>query len=131
MPSSYCGIVGLKPTYGLVPIKGIFPLTLSLDHCGPMTRTVADNALMLNVMAGYEKYDITSVDHPKENYLSQLSQPIAGMRLGMPTGYFDDLDPEVSKAVMDAIALLAKITRGINDVNLPAVTHLSSLGTLG
>jgi aspartyl-tRNA(Asn)/glutamyl-tRNA(Gln) amidotransferase subunit A len=131
MPASYCGIVGLKPTYGLVPIKGIFPLTLSLDHCGPMTRTVADNALMLNAMAGYEKYDITSVDHPKENYVAQLSQPVAGMRLGMPTGYFDDLHPEVSKAVMDAIALLAKITRGINDVDLPAVTHLGSLGTLG
>ena len=131
MPASYCGIVGLKPTYGLVPIKGIFPLTLSLDHCGPMTRTVADNALMLNVMAGYDKYDITSVDHAKENYVAQLAQPVSGMRLGMPAGYFDNLHPEVAKAVYDAIALLGKLSKGVTDVNLPAVTHLASLGTMG
>ena len=131
MPASYCGIVGLKPTYGLVPIKGIFPLTLSLDHCGPMTRTVADNALMLNVMAGYDKYDITSVDHAKENYVAQLGQPVSGMRLGMPAGYFDNLNPEVAKAVYDAIGLLAKLSKGVTDVNLPAVTHLASLGTMG
>jgi aspartyl-tRNA(Asn)/glutamyl-tRNA(Gln) amidotransferase subunit A len=131
MPASYCGIVGLKPTYGLVPIKGIFPLTLSLDHCGPMTRTVADNALMLDVMAGYEKYDITSVDHPKENYSAQVGQSVSKMRLGMPVGYFDNLDPEVATAVQNAMALLAKLTKGINDVTLPAVTHLGSLGTMG
>jgi aspartyl-tRNA(Asn)/glutamyl-tRNA(Gln) amidotransferase subunit A len=131
MPASYCGIVGLKPTYGLVPIKGIFPLTLSLDHCGPMTRTVADNALMLGVMAGYDKYDITSVDHAKEEYLPQIAQPVSGLRLGMPTGYFDNVHPEVAKAVQDAIDLLAKLTRGVSDVNLPPVTHLGSLGTLG
>src|SRR3954469_13865601 len=69
MPASYCGIVGLKATYGLVPIRGIMPLTMSLDHCGPMTRTVEDTALMLNVMAGYEQLDITSVRHEKEDYV--------------------------------------------------------------
>lgn len=131
MPASYCGIVGLKPTYGLVPIRGIMPLTLSLDHCGPMTRTVEDNALMLNVMAGYDKYDITSVDHPKEDYLAQLSQPVSGFRLGTPVGYFDDLHLEVAKAVEAAIALLAKLTQGAEDVALPGVAHLGSLGTLG
>src|SRR5207249_8920465 len=60
IPASFCGIVGLKPTYGLVPIRGIVPLALSLDHCGPMTRTVEDTALLLTVMAGYDKLDITS-----------------------------------------------------------------------
>src|SRR5712691_2260282 len=59
IPASFCSIVGLKPTYGLVPIRGIVPLTLSLDHCGPMTRTVEDTALLLTVMAGYDKLDIT------------------------------------------------------------------------
>ena len=63
-PASYCSIVGLKPTHGLVPIRGIIPLVVSLDHCGPMTRTVTDAAMMLNVMAGYDRLDITSVEHP-------------------------------------------------------------------
>src|SRR5271168_2029233 len=66
-PSSYCSVVGLKPTYGLVPIRGIIPLTLSLDHCGPITRTVEDAAMILNVLAGYDKLDITSVEHAKED----------------------------------------------------------------
>jgi aspartyl-tRNA(Asn)/glutamyl-tRNA(Gln) amidotransferase subunit A len=131
MPASYCGIVGLKPTYGLVPIRGIMPLTFSLDHCGPMTRTVADNALMLGVMAGYDKLDISSVHHASEDYVSQLSQPVSALRLGMPAGYFDDLDPEVARAVEEAIALLAQLTRGAMDCSLPAVTHLGNLGTLG
>lgn len=131
MPASYCGIVGLKPTYGLVPIKGILPLTVSLDHCGPMTRTVKDTALMLNVMAGYDQYDITSVEHEKEDYVAQLSQPVSGFRLGLPVGYFDDLDPEVEAAVNKAIELLKRLTKGAEEVSLPAVTHLGSLGTLG
>jgi aspartyl-tRNA(Asn)/glutamyl-tRNA(Gln) amidotransferase subunit A len=131
MPASYCGIVGLKPTYGLVPIKGIMPLAVSLDHCGPMTRTVEDNAIMLNVMAGYDKYDITSVNHAKEDYVAQMSQPIAGFKLAMPVGYFDDVDPEVAKAVEDAIALLAKLTKGVSEGMLPGTTHLGSLSSMG
>lgn len=131
MPASYCGIVGLKATYGLVPIRGIMPLTLSLDHCGPMTRTVADTALMLNTMVGYDKLDITSVEHAKEDYVAQLAQPISGLRLGMPVGYFDGVNPEVAAAVESAVSLLAKLTRGVRDVALPGVTHLGNLGTLG
>ena len=131
MPASYCGIVGLKATYGLVPIRGVMPLTLSLDHCGPMTRTVADNALMLNAMAGYDRLDITSVMHAKEDYVAQLSQPVTGMRIGLPASYFDGLDPEVAKAVEAAVGVLAKLTAGTKDVSLPGVTHLGSLGTLG
>ncbi|MDB5988192.1 MAG: Amidase [Nevskia sp.] len=131
MPASYCGIVGLKPTYGLVPIRGIMPLTLSLDHCGPMTRTVEDNALMLGIMAGYDKLDITSVEHMKEDYLAQLAQPLNGLRLGLPVGYFDDLNPEVEKASNDAIALLGKLSAGLKDCTLPGITSLGSLGTLG
>lgn len=131
MPASYCGIVGLKPTYGLVPIRGILPLTVSLDHCGPMTRTVEDNALMLNVMAGYDKYDITSVDHAKEDYVAQLSQPVSGFKLGTPVGYFDDLQPDVAKAVDVAIALLATLTKGVSEVALPGISQLGNLGSLG
>ena len=131
MPASYCGIVGLKPTYGLVPIRGILPLTLSLDHCGPMTRTVADCALMLNSMAGYDRLDITSAEHGREDYVAALAQPVSGFRLGLPPSYFDGLDPEVEAAVNDAVALLAKLTKGSTEARLPSVTSRPSLGSLG
>src|SRR6266850_2575298 len=83
-PSSYCGIVGLKPTYGLVSIRGIVPLVVSLDHCGPMTRTVRDAALLLNALAGYDRLDIASVEHPAEDYVAALDKPVAGFKLGIP-----------------------------------------------
>lgn len=119
MPASYCGIVGLKATYGLVPIRGIIPLRVSMDHCGPMTRTVEDTALMLNVLAGYDKYDITSVEHPKEDYVAALKQPVSGLRIGLPAGYFDHVDPEVAAAVQAAIEVIAKMTKGVKEVSLP------------
>jgi aspartyl-tRNA(Asn)/glutamyl-tRNA(Gln) amidotransferase subunit A len=87
-PSSFCSVVGLKPTYGLVPISGIIPLSVSLDHCGPITRSVEDAALMLNYLAGYEKLDITSVEHAKKDYVAQMRQPISGLRLGIPRAPF-------------------------------------------
>jgi aspartyl-tRNA(Asn)/glutamyl-tRNA(Gln) amidotransferase subunit A len=123
MPASYCGIVGLKPTYGLVPIRGIIPLRVSMDHCGPMTRTVEDTAIMMNVLAGYDKLDITSVSHSAEDYVAALKQPVGGFRLGAPVGYYDHLDPEVSQAVNEALAVLTKLTKGVKEVSLPpAVT---------
>jgi aspartyl-tRNA(Asn)/glutamyl-tRNA(Gln) amidotransferase subunit A len=124
-PSSYCGVVGLKPTYGLVPIRGIVPLTLSLDHCGPITRRVEDAALLLNYLAGYEKLDITSIDHAKEDYVTQLKQPISGIRLGIPRApFFDWVDPDIGKAVEDAIGILSKLTKSTHDVVLPSVQDI-------
>ncbi len=87
-PASYCGVTGLKPTYGLVPIRGIVPLTLSLDHCGPIARSVEDAALMLNHLTGYDKLDITSVEHAKEDYVAGMKQPVGGLRLGIPRAPF-------------------------------------------
>src|SRR6266850_3057295 len=81
-PASFCSVVGFKPTYGLVSIRGIIPLTLSLDHCGPLSRTVEDAAMILNVLAGYDKLDIASVEHLKEDYVAGMKQPISGLRLG-------------------------------------------------
>jgi aspartyl-tRNA(Asn)/glutamyl-tRNA(Gln) amidotransferase subunit A len=130
-PASYCGIVGMIATYGLVPIRGIIPLTVSLDHCGPLTRTVADTAQILNILAGYDKLDITSIEHRREDYVAALQQPVNGFRLGTPAGHFDDLDPEVARATQDAIALLAKLTQGIKDVSLPSITSLPNLNSLG
>ncbi len=125
-PSSYCSTVGLKPTYGLVPIRGIVPLTLSLDHCGPLTKTVEDAALILNVLAGYDRLDITSVEHAKEDYASAMKQPIAGLRLGIPRApFFDMVDADVASAVDEAIGVLAKMTKSMKDVTLPPTGNLS------
>ena len=133
LPAAYCGVVGIKPTYGLVPIRGIVPLAVSLDHCGPITRTVRDAALMLNQMAGYDRLDITSVQHPKEDYVAALSQPVSGLRLGIPRApFFDQVDAETLQAVESAIAVLSKMTKGTRDVSLPSHSaytwlHLNSI----
>ena len=120
MPAAYCGIVGLKPTYGLVSIGGIIPRTYSLDHCGPMTKTVEDNAMLLNAMTGYDKYDVASVEHPKEDYVAAMKQPVNTMRLGIPRApFFDFLDPETEKAVDEAITVLTSLTKSVNDMYLP------------
>jgi len=128
-PSSFCSVVGLKPTYGLVPIRGIIPLVLSLDHCGPITRTVEDTAMILNVLAGYDRLDITSVEHPREDYVAGMKQPVSGLRLGIPRApFFDLLDADVAKLVEDAIAVLAKITKGAKDVSLPPTGNIALAG---
>src|SRR5580658_6350814 len=128
LPSAYCGVVGIKATYGLVPIRGIVPLAVSLDHCGPITRTVGDAALMLNQMAGYDKLDITSVQHPKEDYVAALKQPVSGLRLGIPRApFFDQVDADTSQAVEAAIAVLSKMTSSTKDVSLPSVAAYSWL----
>lgn len=128
-PAAYCAIVGLKPTYGLVSIRGIIPLTLSLDHCGPMTRTVRDAAMMLNVLAGYDRLDIASVEHGTEDYVGALEQPVSGLRLGIPRApFFDHLDADMARAVEQALAVLAKLTRHIKEVGLPPTSHIALPG---
>ncbi len=134
LPSAYCGTVGIKATYGLVPIRGIVPLAVSLDHCGPITRTVEDAALMLNTLAGYDRYDITSVQHAKEDYVAQLDQPLSGLRLGIPRApFFDKCDEDTAKAVEAAIAVLAKMTKSVKDVMLPSTAAFTwaSLNSIG
>ncbi len=112
-PSAWCGIVGIKPTTGLVSIRGIIPCVASLDHCGPMARTVEDVAMMLNSMAGYDNLDIFSVQHEKEDYFAALKQPVSGFRLGKPPEFYDHLEPEVASAVSTAIEVLTKLTAGV------------------
>jgi aspartyl-tRNA(Asn)/glutamyl-tRNA(Gln) amidotransferase subunit A len=129
IPAAFCGVVGLKATYGLVSIRGIIPLTFSLDHCGPIVRTVEDAGLMLNVLAGYDKLDTASTEHAREDYAAALKQPVSGFRLGIPRGpFFDLLDADVAKAVEEAIAVLAKMTRGAKEVTLPSVRDIVLAG---
>src|ERR1051326_1987209 len=128
MPAAYCSIVGLKPTYGLVSIRGIIPLTYSLDHCGPMTKTVQDAAIMLNHMAGYDSHDVASVEHSKEDYVESMKQPVSGFRLGIPRApFFDQLDEETAKAVEAAIGVLSKLTKTTVECHLPSTAGFDTL----
>jgi aspartyl-tRNA(Asn)/glutamyl-tRNA(Gln) amidotransferase subunit A len=113
VPSSWCGIVGIKPTTGLVSILGIIPCEASLDHCGPMARTVEDVAMMLTQMAGYDNLDIFSVQNPPEDYSKSMKQPVSGFRLGAPVEFYDHLEPEVAEGVSAACDVLTKLTKGI------------------
>ena len=125
-PASYCSIVGFKPTHGLVSIRGIIPLVVSLDHCGPMTRTVMDAAIMLNVLAGYDRLDIASVEHPAEDYVKAIAQPVASLRLGVPRGpFFDHLDADTAKAMDEALRVLGTLTRSTADTTLPTVRDIN------
>jgi aspartyl-tRNA(Asn)/glutamyl-tRNA(Gln) amidotransferase subunit A len=125
-PASFCSVVGLKPTYGLVSIRGIIPLTLSLDHCGPIVRTVEDAALLLNALAGYDKLDIASVEHRVEDYQAEMKQPVAELRLGIPRApFFDLVDADVAKSVDEALRVLGKLTKSTKDVTLPSTRDIS------
>ncbi len=120
-PAAYCGVVGFKPTYGRVSLRGIIPYAWSLDHCGPMARTVEDAAMVLQQIAGYDHIDIDSVDKPVANYLSGIGMPVSGFRIGIAPQFFDHLDDEVARAIDDAIALLNKLTKGSHEVSLPSL----------
>ncbi len=87
-PAAYCGTIGLKPTYGLVSRRGVFPLSTTLDHCGPLSWTVEDGAIALQVIAGYDPLDPASVDLPVPNYLDGLGQGVEGLRIGLPRHFF-------------------------------------------
>ena len=129
-PAAYCSVVGLKPTYGLVSIRGIVPLVPSLDHCGPMAKTVEDAALLLNALAGYDAADIASVEHPREDYLAALRQPVAGLRLGVArTPFFDLLDADVATTIAAALARMGTLMTAAPDVHLPDTGSFGFLGT--
>jgi aspartyl-tRNA(Asn)/glutamyl-tRNA(Gln) amidotransferase subunit A len=120
-PSAMCGVVGFKPTYGRVSIRGIVPLTWSLDHCGPIARRVEDITLMMPIMAGYDKLDLQSVDLPVPDYAKATSMSVAGFHLGVPRQFYDTLGDDVAQAVEDAIEVLNKLTKGSKDVEMPSV----------
>jgi aspartyl-tRNA(Asn)/glutamyl-tRNA(Gln) amidotransferase subunit A len=123
LPASHCGIVGLKPTYGLVSIRGVVPLSWSLDHVGPMARSVADTALLLQVIAGYDAQETTSQKMNVPDYSQALQAKVSSLRIGVPREFFfTDLDPEVDAAMKEALSILGKLTAGIRDVPLPANT---------
>src|SRR4030095_13112509 len=110
MPASHCGIVGLKPTYGLVSTRGVLVLSWSLDHVGPMCETVEEVAIMRNVIAGYDELEPTSVDTPIPDYTRALKTSTSKLRLGIARKpFFDNLNPEVASAMDAALKVLKKI----------------------
>ncbi len=120
MPAAYCGIVGLKPTYGLASIRGIIPLSVSLDHVGPMCRTVADAALMLQALVGYDPRDIASIRANVPDYSSALQRATSSIRLGVPRDlFFEGVDPEILDGVDRALEVLGELTASTRDVDLP------------
>jgi len=121
IPAAICGIVGLKPTYGLVSNRGVVPLSWSLDHVGPMTRTVSDNALLLQVIAGYDPAETTSIRVPIPNYNPTRGKKTSALRVGVPREFFfEKLDPEVEAAVMNALSVFERLTAGLRDIVLPS-----------
>lgn len=129
MPSSLCGIVGLKPTYGLASLRGVLPLSWSLDHVGPMTRTVEDAALVMEAMAGYDPQDPSSVNRPAPHYGDALLGDLRGLRLGLPRNYFfDEADPEVVDAVRGAASVLEAEGAYVAEVDVPGVEQSLSIG---
>ncbi len=130
LPAACCGIVGLKPTYGRVSRAGVMALSWSLDHVGPMTRTVADAALMLRAIAGHDPADATSSRRPVGDD-DGLERPIAGLRVGVTdNAYYRGVDPETDAAVAAAIARLGEQGARIEPVTLPDPESLVSVSNV-
>jgi len=116
-PAGYCGIVGLKPTYGRVSTQGVVPLSWSLDHVGPMTRTVRDAAIALETIAGYD---------PDSAPVEDLEKPTSSLKLGVPRAlFFEGLNSEIQAAMETALAVLQKITATQRDIEIPPVNDIA------
>ena len=124
-PAGFCGITGLKPTYGRVSRNGMIAFASSLDQGGPLAQSAEDAAMLLNVMAGYDKRDSTSAEKDVEDYTLNLNDSIDGIKIGLPKQYFDEtLDNEVASQIQSAIKELESLGANIKEVDLPN-THLS------
>ena len=119
-PSSFCGITGLKPTYGRVSRYGMVAFASSLDQGGPMTQTAEDAALIMNIIAGFDEHDSTSTEKPIDNYTEKLNNSIKGLKIGLPKQYFDEnLDNNVAGVIEDGLKELEKLGAKCVDVELP------------
>ncbi len=122
-PAALCGVVGLKPTYGRVSTRGVIPLSFSLDHVGSLTRSVADAALVLQAIAGYDPEDPICGDRAVEDYAMALPQRAKPLRIGVPRGYFyQELDPEIASAVKAALDQLETMAAEVREVELQVPT---------
>jgi aspartyl-tRNA(Asn)/glutamyl-tRNA(Gln) amidotransferase subunit A len=128
-PASFCGTVGLKPTFGRVSKAGALPLAWSMDHVGPLARSVADCALVLQAIAGADPRDPSSSAEPVPDYSAELNRGVHGLRLGIPREHFFDLlEPDVERLVREAISTLERLGARVQDVSLPHVGHAQVAG---
>lgn len=119
IPAALCGVVGLKPTYGRVSLRGVIPLSWNLDHVGPLARAVRDVALLLEVIAGYDAEDPASTDVPVDDYLADIEAGVKGWRVALAVGeYVEASDPEVWKAVKEAANVFRKLGAGLVEVKM-------------
>ncbi|MBC7779336.1 MAG: amidase [Proteobacteria bacterium] len=133
-PASMCGVVGMKPTYGCVSRRGVFPLAYSLDHVGPLTRTVHDNALVLDLIAGHDARDPGSNAHGAPQCAAQLGRGVAGLRIGVIRHFYNEdmkADPEMGAGIEQAIALLGDLGADVREVKTaPLQQYLACNRTL-
>lgn len=128
-PANNCGIVGLKQTYGRVSRYGVTTLSWTLDHAGPMTKTVADAAMVLRAIAGHDPQDPTTTNDPVPDYMRSLTGSVKGLRIGVPANYFfDNIDAQAVSAVRAAIAMLQSMGAALVDVTVP---HAELAGSAG
>jgi aspartyl-tRNA(Asn)/glutamyl-tRNA(Gln) amidotransferase subunit A len=122
-PAALCGDVGLKPTYGRVSVRGVIPLSLSLDHIGPIARTVSDTAVLLQAIAGYDAKDANSTDMPVGEYFAAIPDGLKTMRIGVPRKFFyEDLDPEVASVVEHALGVIKTLAGDLYEIELEVPT---------
>lgn len=119
-PAALCGVTGLKPTYGRVSRWGMIAFASSLDQAGPIARSSEDCAMMLNVLAGFDPKDSTSIDQPVPDYTSELNNSLDGLRIGLPKEFFsDNLDPAIAECIQNAIKEYEKLGATIKEISLP------------
>lgn len=122
-PAALCGCVGIKPTYGRVSSRGVFPLSPSLDHVGPLAASVMDAAIVLQAVAGYDPEDITTADVPVADFVGALREDAKQIRVGVPREhFFTDLDPEVASAMEHALSGIETLVAEVRDVRLEVPT---------
>ena len=125
-PASFCGVVGVTPTYGRVSRYGLVAFASSLDHVGPFARTVEDAALVLEVTAGRDEQDSTSAFAPIDNYCAMMTEPVRGLKLGLPREYFENMTSETGEAVIRAIRQLEQLGCEIREISLPHTRYALS-----
>ena len=131
LPAHFCGVSGIKPTYGRVSRAGAMPLSFSLDTVGPLARTVEDCALLLQVLAGPDARDPTCDTRSVPDYVGSLERPIAGLRIGRPRQFFyDDCDPEIAAAMQASLETFRQLGATVVDVDLPDIAPWNAAGTL-
>ena len=119
LPASYCGVVGLKPTYGLVSRRGVAALSWTADHVGPLTRTAADAGIVLGTIAGHDPGDPTSVARSPDDYAQMVLRPVRGLRVGVVHREFDGVHPDVQRAALEAVETLKSLRMEVRDVEVP------------